>query len=405
MVASASAQDPTYNAAADWLSTYGNTAAVVASNHASWGAGNVWSAGELSYNWTNQEAIVGGSSLQQLTTYYNANTTGNETSGATIKATFTYTVPFQAYQFNPGVTFQQMVGQTLTEQIASGFRPEKAGGSDSSAITLPSGITSGGAASGYLQEIGAAKTDTGQANVAGFSTTADNASNKFSDGDGSVQASTAAVFYNYGANITSTSLGSFELPSGSNGVLAMGLNFGPTYVAWTAPSAGTVTSINTTMTDLGVSNPSDGDPGFYVITSTLGPAAPIMQASQFVATGGAGAQYTLGNMQSQYSSTIAGSSFSTATASWASAYSAEGALSLQWVSGSFAVTAGEVIYFVADAGHNQIQTHGNHSAGTSTDGMALNAVVNFVPEPSSVVLFGLAGVGLALTAWKRRRVA
>ena len=99
-------------------------------------------AGELSWNWTNQAATVTAGNLQTLTSYYNPNTTGNLTSGNTVLETFTYTVPFQAYQFDPGSTINQQVGQTFTQQLASGKKPEQAGGT-SFPITLPTGVTSG----------------------------------------------------------------------------------------------------------------------------------------------------------------------------------------------------------------------------------------------------------------------
>ena len=128
---------------------------------------------------------MGGSSLQVLTTYYNANTTGDLTSGTEVRATFTYTVPFQAYQFDPGSTINQQVGQTFTQQVASGYKPEQNGGSDLSKITLPAGFVSGGASSGYVTEVGAVKEgDPEHTSVYGFTTTADNVENTFNDGDG-----------------------------------------------------------------------------------------------------------------------------------------------------------------------------------------------------------------------------
>jgi hypothetical protein len=284
---------------------------------------------------------------------------------------------------------------TFTEQVASGFRPEKNGGSDSTALTLPSGITSGGAASGFLNEVGAVK-QLGSSSAWGFTTSAFNVSNKYNDGDGSVQATTSGVFYNFGANATSSSLGSLNSPSGAtNDVVTLTNNFGPTYVAWTAPFSGVI-GLSVNVWDL--TNGDDGDPGFYVITSLGGPTAPLVSASQFVATGGAGAEYTLGSMQSQATSTIG-------TISGLGALSGyTGSFGLNWTSGTFAVTAGEVLYFVNDSGHDQVQTHGNHSTGTTTDPLALQ-VQFLIPEPSGVVLLGLAGIGLAATAWKRRRRA
>ena len=98
LVASAQAQN-NYNAATDWKSTFATSAAAVAASAPTWGAGNAWSAGVLSWNWTNQQAVVGNSSLQTLQTYYNTNTTGYLSSGTKLTAaTYTYTVPFQSYQ-------------------------------------------------------------------------------------------------------------------------------------------------------------------------------------------------------------------------------------------------------------------------------------------------------------------
>ena len=152
-------QANTYDAAGNWLATYATTTSVSASSSATWAssAGNtygVWSAGEFSWNWTNQEATVGNTSLQALPTYYSPST-GYQTSGATVTATYTYTVPWVQYQLNPGTTIHQQTGSTFTEMI--GRTPEKGGGSDSGSISLPTGITTGGATSGYITEVAAVK--------------------------------------------------------------------------------------------------------------------------------------------------------------------------------------------------------------------------------------------------------
>jgi hypothetical protein len=412
---SAGAQGATvYNAATDWAATYANTAAVLASTHASWGTQvqhpNAWSAGVLSWNWTNQLAVVGGSSLQSALTYYTPNTTGNETSGATIKGTFTYTVPFQAYQLNPGQSFQQAVGTTFTEQVASGFKPEKNGGADSTAVTLPSGVTSAGAATGLLNEVGAAKAAPGS-NSAGFTTSAYNPqSAKFNDGDGSVQAGMSGVFYNYATtNATSSSLGALNVPSGS-GTNSVGMSdlFGPSYVAWTAPAGapGNGTAV-VTLTASDLDNADDGGPGFYVFSSLGGPTAPLMTAQNYAPSGGAGSQYvatfyTGGTDTTGGSLSITAPGSSTLGAASGS-YTVNG--QVQWTSGSIAIQPGETLYFIADPAHSQYQTHGNHSTGSGTDATALKVSVSYTPEPSSIVLFSMAGVGLALAAWKRRRAA
>ncbi|HTU25464.1 MAG TPA: hypothetical protein VMF30_08710, partial [Pirellulales bacterium] len=289
-------QASSYDVASDWKSTYANTAAVTSSTTASWGAGGAWSAGEMSFNWVNEPGYANGNSWQYMENYYNSNSVGHLTSGGTVEATYTYTVPWQTYQFNPGQTIVQAVGTTMTAQISYGGKTvSDTNGSDSN-ITLPSGVTNpNGSLSGTLTEIGAAKTNAANTSAAGFTTTAwSPTSGTFHDGHGSVQDSWSAVFYNYAAtDETSSSLGSLNMASGSlHDVVNMANEFGPSYVAWTAPQGGYV-SVNMAAYDL--ANASDGDAGFYVIASqgysgnsyssgvsyTSGPSTPLMASEDF----------------------------------------------------------------------------------------------------------------------------
>jgi PEP-CTERM motif len=399
----ATAQATTYNAATNWLSTYPTSASVVSSTSATWGAGSAWSAGELSWNWTNQAATVGNSSLQLIPTFYSPNSVGTVTNGSTLTATYTYTVPYQTYQLNPGSSIQQQVGETFTQQIAAGTAPR--GGNH--AITLPTNVTSGGAASGYLNEVAAVKAYPNSASTVGFTTTGYSPqSGKFNDGQSSTQSSFSGVWYNYGANATSSSLGALNAPSGagdSNGTqtyntLTLGSTFGPSYVAWTAPANGTA-SINLGIWDIGQAA-SDGNPSFFVYESTDGPSAPILTASRWTVSG---SNYLGGNFLSNDSTTIAGSTI----ASIANLSGFSGSYNgLSWNSGTFSVTAGETIYFATDPNHDYGLASGlsNRPAGNQ-DPIALSSIVNFAtPEPSSLALMGLAAVGLIWTASKRRRL-
>ena len=284
VVASAQAQT-TYNAANDWLATYPTTTSVNSATSATWGptatshAG--WSAGGLSWNWTNESSVTTNNSLQIIPTYYKSNTVGSLTSGSgggTVTATLTYTVPFQAYQYNPGTTYDVAVGQTLTQQLAANHTIN--GGTGTTAFTLPPGFTSLGATSGQLQEITHVEDYSSATSVIGFSTTefapASNTFNDGTSGDSSVRASGPGVWYNYGANATSTSLGALNAPSGAgdtNGTntyntLTLGGTWGPSYVAWTAPAGGFV-SINMAIWDIG-QRPSDGNPSFFVFDTNAG---------------------------------------------------------------------------------------------------------------------------------------
>jgi PEP-CTERM motif-containing protein len=414
-IAAAANAQTTYNAATDWKSSYATTAAAGAATTATWGTQaqdpGAWSAGVMSWNWTNQIAVQGGPSEQALTTYYNANTVGTETSGGTVKASFTYTVPFQAYQLNPGSSFQQAVGQTFTQQIASGFKPEKNGGADSSAITLPTGITSAGATTGLLNEVGAVKQNSSVTTSWGFTTSAYavGSKNTFNDGDGSVQdSSLAGVFYNYNttANAVSSSTGGLNAADSlQTNTLTMLNNFGPSYVAWTAPSgaAGNGTAV-ITMTAYDLDNADDGDAGFYVITNKGGPTAPLLSAQNYALGGSPGAQNvatSFTNVTDTTGGTIVngGGGYSSTLGATSGTYTGT---EVSWISGSLTITPGEVIYFASDPGHDQYQTHGNHSTGSGTDPIALQVSISYVPEPSSIVLMGLAGVGLAFVARKRR---
>jgi hypothetical protein len=403
LVAGAQAQTHlSYNVASDWLSTYSNSAAVASAgvtNGGTWapvGQSGVWSAGELSWNWTNVSATGGtiAQGTENVTTYYNPST--GYISGV---ATYTYTVPFAAYRFAPGATIMEKVGQTITSVIEN-----KVISVAGSSITRPTGISIPGAttalaaASGIFQTTAAVEKVTSASSAIGFSTTALSVqTGTFKDGQSgnSVQDVTPGVFFNYGANATSTQLAALNLASGTvNNMVELFGALGPTYVAWTAPSAGFV-NISLSAYNLQEStSDNDGNPGFYVLTSTGGPTAPLLSASPYATPpGGASSAFTA-NM-----SAAAGYGTPTALGSLAGF---SGSYGLSWVSGTFAVTNGETIYFVADPNHTE---GGQHAFEGGMDPIALKDAISFTPEPSSFLLMGMAGVGLALAAWRRRRAA
>ena len=413
-------QATTYDAASDWLTTYPTaTGAGGASSatSASWGAGNAWSAGEMSWNWTNQQASVGNSSLQVMTTYYLPST--GYTSAVTRNAgggivsfnpqvgTYSYTVPWQTYQFNPGQTIQQAVGQTVTQELALGNNGYLTfnGGRDTTVPTLPVAYSSAGASSGLINEVGAV-TAALATSVEGF-TTNGYGGGTFNDGGGKeYDTGQSGVFYNYGPTDVGSGI-SFDInrdfpSSATNDTLGITTDFGPTYVAWTAPTAGMVSVDMSAYDEYYSTNVTNADPGFYVLTSLGGPTAPIFSAPNETLSG---SQYDTGNILSNPTTTIAGSTITNVSGS--NPLGTGAAYGLQWMSGSFSVSAGETLYFASDPHHDQYQNHDNHLWGDDNP-MVLSAVVNFnvVPEPSSLVLLAVAAVtlaasGLALAAWKR----
>ena len=169
-------------------------------------------------------------------------------------------------------------------------------------------------------------------------------------------------------------------------VVMMEGQLGPSYVAWTAPSAGTITSLSMTGWDIHESSSdNDGGIGLYVFNNTnhtytspmfSAPDAGLITTTPTATVGTAGVAtsaptgFTLGN----------------------------NATGVTWSASNIAVTAGEIIYFAADPGHDS----GNHDYGGGNDPLALKLSIQFVPEPSSIVLLGLGGIGLALSAWRKR---
>ena len=293
MAASAQAQVPfTSNLATDWLSTFPTTAAMAAATHSTWGnAANVggttiWSAGNLSYNWTNVESSTYmGANWEYLPTYYSAST-GYATSGATNIATYTYTVPFQAYQFTPGHTNQVAVSPNMTQQVTSKLLTPGGAG-----VTLPSGWTV--TSNPPSPRIPTARSKRSERSRNFNRPRPSKASRPRLIAPQAVlravlnrcrPTASRACSYNYGANATSSSLAGLNIPSSAGDPLYSGgtsystvtLNpsMGPTYVAWTSPNAGTI-NINLNAWDVGQKS-GDGTPAFFVMTSTAGPTAPFV---------------------------------------------------------------------------------------------------------------------------------
>jgi PEP-CTERM motif len=397
LFAVARAQDPAYNVATDWASTYANSAAVVASTSATWGAGHVWSAGVFSFNWTNESNVTfnpPNGNVQYLATYYNP-TTAAETSAGTTVATFTYTVPFQAYQLNPGSTIHVATSPEVSAQSNSGFTSVTG-----QAVKLPTGWTATNTTTtGSIQEVAKAAGSGFVATEVGFTTSH---SGTMKDGGGTVQDQLAGAFYNYATtNSTGTSVAMQNAASGSlDHVIMLEGAMGPAYVAWTAPSAGTLSAINVNAWDLHESvSDNDGFPGFAIYAGT----ATTLGTALFSAlnTGASG----VGSIESYVHANVG---TGTANIAGLNGYSTTGtngaSFGVNWTDASLAITAGEVLYFISDSAHS---FNGNHAFLGGADPIALQTNFNFTPspEPSSIVLLGMAGVGLALAAWRRRRAA
>jgi hypothetical protein len=423
----------------DWLNTYANTAAVAAGND-SWGNANgatAWHGGELSFNWTNYN-ISGQTTVGTVTTWndggqyllnYYLPSTGQTSNQTTTVSTYTgYTVPFSAYNFTPGTTIQQQIGPVLANQLHNNQAPE-GGGQSKMALPTNVSLSSFTPTSGTLQQIPHTEAPPSQANIFGFTTTAYAPTGSFTDGGGSVQKNTDGVFYDYGASVTTSTGEGLYVPTSSTSNTVTLTNFfaGASYVSWTAPQGGNVT-VAAIASDH--SSGDDGNPGFFIIDPSKGnfeasgaaqpgllfSAPSMVPVSSSVTTGGVDPPATMQN----YSPTsfIGGTVFDY-NANEGGAYtpgiggptvngSNDATIGLQLTtSNSFAVTAGETLYFVVDATTGAYGGHSNHAFGYGKDSTSISAQVNLIPtpEPGSAVLLALAGVGLVLAAWKRRRIA
>ncbi|HEX4143302.1 MAG TPA: PEP-CTERM sorting domain-containing protein [Pirellulales bacterium] len=392
----AQADTITYNMASDFAATYSTSAiAASATDVNSWGpaaAGNVgWSAGLYSFNYVDTD-ITTLSQVEALPSYYNNALTG--AAGAN--------VPWQFYALTNGTTIQQFDGLGVSQVTT-------AGSGNYLGATLPSQISQGTVASGtyagqhYLQIVAHNET-LKSSSASGPSTTAIASSTNIKEpGSGNSEAYIVGVYYNYssyGSNYHNPN----SLKSDSLALPGVG---GPDVVRWTAPSSGTIDSISTLFMD----PQNNGTPSPFIVMSAPGFASPTIVAGDEGYTAGQPASYqydganpnavidTLGG-----TTVIGTTAYSTATG-WSGSGTAA-SYSYNW-SGSISVAAGETIDFVSDGIHDYLSTHANHFMSGESDVSIVTGSVVFTatPEPSSVVLMSLAGVGLAFTAWKRRKVA
>jgi PEP-CTERM motif len=392
----------TYNVASDWANTYPTTVQINAATSSTWASsgslyGSTWSSGAFSYNWTNSTG-TSGNNVQYLPTYYGTTTTGYETSGGTNVATFVYSVPFAAYQYNPGSTLNVATSPALAAQLSSGFK-----GIGGTAMTAPANFAiTGTTTSGNIKEVAHVETG-GTTSELGFATTAASISSRFNDSSGSVQDLVPGVYYGYATtNSTGSSIAIQNVPSGSlDNVIVMEPSFGPSYVAWTAPVSGTITNISVNVWDLHESTAdNDGFGGFAVYHAANSSSLGSSYFSALNQNGGA----QNGDIQSYVSSTVGTTNNNIGTLNGFATTSKGYSFGVGWSASNIAVTAGEVLWFVADSGHTY-SGGGYHSEEGGGDPLAVQANITFVPEPSSMVLLGFAGAGFGLAVWKRRRSA
>ncbi|HEX4144162.1 MAG TPA: PEP-CTERM sorting domain-containing protein [Pirellulales bacterium] len=196
--------------------------------------------------------------------------------------------------------------------------------------------------------------------------------NAVTDGGGPV------ILYNYNAGPDGAGYG-FNVPAGSIEEFDV---FGPTVERYTAPTSGEVT-VSATFTDPLFNPDYTGEPGESLWSYNSGvPDYLVMHNGSIVAdqiatdaTNASFFTYTYDPTQGLYYETYT-------------------------VNATVSVSAGDTIDFVVNP---QFVDQGAYDPeGNQTDPVLVSALVVPTPEPSSLVLLGIAGIGLALAAWKRR---
>ena len=179
--------------------------------------------------------------------------------------------------------------------------------------------------------------------------------------------------YNYNAGTDGGGYG-FNVPAGSLEVLDF---YGPVTQRFTATSTGTVT-VTATFTDPYFNPGYSGSGPVWSVGSGL-PDYLVMHNNSIIADQIPTSISNVGAFTYVYDPSQ-GLYYETFT-----------------VHQTLSVTAGDTIDFVVNP-----QYTSQSPPGDQTDPTLVTALIVPTPEPSSLVLLGIAGIGLALAAWKRR---